>query len=313
MTHTTNKQFLGINFGFEDQKFYVEYASCSREVGNLREEFDKRAIELYNSRSKLMLGLSSGLDSQAVMHSFFSQGISIDCAFLYHPGYNEYEYNNLKILEKKYGFNALIIDIDPLKCKEEVMSLHQELNLHPYQIIHRKFLSMLPEDYDIVQGVHGPDLYYVNNKWYSVETANSFELSRLRAFQTVSNRTGEVIGWERTSEIMLSLLSDNVLTSFMYAYPYISQNKLMYNDGTKIPVIDHWDLYIKPFIYGKYWKDELEYFAKYQGPEGIDYIINGPMIEYKKNLIAIPYNTLVSHLGSKSSEVKRFYQRPDNT
>ena len=312
MTHTFDKNFLGTNFGFEDNKFYVEYQSCDRPVGNLREEFNLRAVALYENRPKLMLGLSSGLDSQAVMHSFFTQGMKIDCAFLYHPGYNDFEYNNLKILEKKYGFKALLVEIDPMKCKDEVMDLHNKLNLPPYQIIHRKFLSMLPKDVDIVQGIHGPDFYF-NGQWHCFETANSFELSRLRAFQTLEERTGEVIGWERTSEIMLSLLTDDVVTSFMYSYPYISKNGLVYESGKPIPVIDYWDLYIKPYVYGKYWKDELEYFPKYQGAEGIDYIMNGPRNEYKKNMISIPYNDLVNHLSSKTKKVVRYYQRPNPT
>ena len=307
MNPAFDKNFLGTNFGFEDNKFYVEYKSCSRKIGNLREEFDLRAIALYESRPKLMLGLSSGLDSQAVMHSFFTQGLKIDCAFLYLPGYNEFEYANLKILEKKYGFEAIIIEIDPIKDKDEIMTLHRELKLPPNQILHRKFLSMLPTDVDIVQGIHGPDFYFSNNKWFCFETANSFELSRLRAFQTL-DRTGEVIGWERTSEILLSLLTDDVVTSFMYSYPYISQNGLIYEDGKKIPDIDYWDLYIKPYIYGKYWKDELEYFAKYQGAEGIDYIINGPRNEYHKNIIMIPYIDFVKNLSSTADTSIRYYQ-----
>ncbi len=312
MKQAIDKHLFGINFGFEDQKFYVDYASCSRKVGNLREEFEKRAVELYTNQSKLMLSLSAGLDSQVVLHSFFSQEIPIECAFLYHPGYNEFEYINLKKLEKKYGFETLIIDIDPLKCKDEVTSLSQELNLHAYTLIHRKFLSMLPEDYSIILGAELPDLYYVNNKWYYVETANSYAISKLRAFQTIPGKTGEIISWGRTSEILLSLLTDDIVTAYLDTYPlYMSQNRLIYNDGTEIPVIDHGDLYIKPFLYGRYWKDELEYFAKYQGPEGIDYIMNGPNFEYKKNVVGIPYDNFVDHLRSNSPKVKRFYQRPD--
>jgi hypothetical protein len=312
MAYNNNKHFLGINFGFENEKFYVEHKSPTRPVGNLREEFDLRAVELYNSRPKLMLGLSAGLDSQAVMHSFFTQGIKLECAFLYHPGYNDFEYNNLQILEKKYGFKANIIDIDPIKCKDEIMSLHDEIGLPPYQIMHRKFLSMLPADADIVQGIHGPDLAFHNNKWYCLETANSFEVARLRSFQTL-NRTGEVIGWERTGEIHLSILNDDIIKSFIYSYPYISKNGLIYEDGSKIPNIDFWDLYIKPFVYGKYWKDELEYFPKYMGPENIEYIMKGPKHAYMSTLVAIPYDQLVSHLKSGTGEVARFYQRSTPT
>jgi len=287
---------LGLNFGFDEGKFYIDYYPAGRMVGTLREEFNKRAVELYTNVPNLVLGISSGLDSQAVMHSFFTQGIDIDYAFLYHPGCNTVELEQLRILEKKYSFKAQIVEIDAFKIKDEVMDLHRKLDLPPNQILHRKFLEALPKDKTIIQGIHGPDFFYKNNAWHIVETANSFEIARLRSFQTVEGRSGGVIGWERTGPITLSLLLDDVVQAFLKSYNYISKNGLIYESGDKIPFIDNWDLYIKPFIYGKYWGDELEYFPKYQGPEKIDYIMNGPRHQYNKNVTAISYDRLVRHL-----------------
>lgn len=303
-------KFRGINFGFDQDKFFVEYDSCSREVGNLRNEFEKRAISLYENNPKLMLGLSSGIDSQSVLHSFYTQGMKIDCAFLYFPSYNESEFNNLKILEKKYGFKSIIIDIDPMKCKDEVLHIWETEGLPPNQTLQKKFLEQLPTDLDFMQGIHGPDLFYSEKykKWSILETANSFEIFRLRALLSVKNRTGKIIGWERTPEISLSLLTDPAITSFIYSYKYISQNKLIYKDGSDIPLMDYWDLYIKPFIFGNYWKDELEYFPKYGGAEGIDYVLNGPYHRYRKNLAQISYFDQVDHLKKMDGSTKRYYE-----
>jgi hypothetical protein len=304
-------KFRGINFGFDQDKFFVEYDSCSRPVGNLREEFEKRAISLYENNPNLMLGLSSGLDSQTVLHSFFNQGIKIECAFLYYPTFNETEFANLKILEKKYGFKSIVVDIDPMACKDEVMHIWETEKIPPSQTLQKKFLEQLPPDLDFLQGINGPtDLYFSekHRKWSVLETANSYEIFRFRSFLSVQNRTGKIIGWERIPEITLSLLTDPVITAFMYSYNYISNNKLVYKDGTKIPLMDNWDLYIKPFIYGKYWKDELEYFPKYQGPEGIDYVLNGNYHRYRKNLIQIPYDELMSHFKKFDSSTIRFYE-----
>lgn len=302
-------KFHGINFGFEEEKFFVEYDSCSRSVGNLREEFEKRAISLYEHNPKLMLGLSSGLDCQAVLHSFFIQGLKIDCAFLYYPSFNEFEFNNLKILEKKYGFKATVIDIDPMTCKDEVMHVWETKQIPPSQTLQKKFLEQLPKDVNFLQGIHGPDLFYSEKykKWSVLETANSFEIFRLRAFLSLENRSGKIIGWERIPEIVLSLLSDSAVTSFMYSYNYISNNKLIYKDGSEIPLKDYWDLYIKSFIYGKYWQDELEYFPKYQGIDSIKYV-NGNYHNYRKNLIQIPYLELMSHLKNLDGTTIRFYE-----
>ena len=92
----------GINFSFENEKFFIEIDSCSRSVGNLREEFKRRAIDLYQNNKRITLSLSSGLDSQAVLHTFIELGIDIEYAFLYFPGFNDNEYVNLKKLENKY-------------------------------------------------------------------------------------------------------------------------------------------------------------------------------------------------------------------
>lgn len=299
----------GINFGFNNDKFFVEY-NCSRPVGNLREEFNKRAIDLYKKNPKQMLGLSTGLDSQSVLHSFFTQGIPLEVAFLYLIGSNENELERLRILEKKYGFKAIVITIDPHSKKEEILNTYDQTGIPPFHLLHLDFLNQLPSDYDFIQGIHGPDLFFRNNNWYMVESANSFELSRLRAFQK-SKRVGDIIGWERTGEILLSLLTDDVVESFVCAYPYIYENGLRDTDGERIKVVDYWDVYIKPFIYGKYWRNELEYFPKYQGPEKIDWIMNKKWHQFEKNLIPIPLNKLKSHLSTTNGEVIRFWQRSE--
>lgn len=305
-----NNVHSGINFGFEDDKFYVEY-SCSRPVGNLREEFDRRAEDLYRKNPKLMLGLSTGLDSQAVLHSFITQGIPIEVAFLYLKGSNENELERLRLLEKKYSFKAIVIETDPYAKKDEMMELHRQTGLAPYQHMHQEFLDQLPEDYDFIQGIHGPDLLSKNGKWYMLETPNSFEIARLRALK-LSNRTGDIIGWERTGEMLLSLLTDDVLQAFLYAHPYISENGLVDSEGEKIRLIDNWDVYIKPFIYGKYWKDELEYFPKYQGPEKIDWIMNTKWHDYQKHMLGTPLNDIIGHLSKCDGSVARFWERPRN-
>lgn len=301
----------GINFGFDQKKFYVEY-SCHRPVGNLREEFDKRAVSLNKKNPKQMLGLSTGLDSQAVLHSFYSQGIPLEVAFLYIIGSNENELERLKLLEKKYSFKATVYDIDPYKDKNHWIELYNQTGIPPYQHMHTDFLNQLPDNYDFIQGIHGPDLLFKDNNWYMLETANSFEIARLRALK-LSDRSADIIGWERIGEILLSLLTDDVVQAFLHAHPYIKENGLRDSDGEKIRLIDYWDLYIKPFIYGKYWKDELEYFPKYQGPEKIDWIMNTKWHQYTKNLVPIPLNDLINHLTKYDGSFIRFWQRSDNS
>jgi len=302
---------LGIDLGFEDQKFYMTFNSCCREIENFRKESEKLAFDLANKSKNLILGLSSGLDSQTVLHSFYSQNIRIKCAFLYLPNFNETEYNQIKILDKKYNIDLEIIDLDPNFYKEELIYEYELTGIPPYQLLHKKFLSFLPEDSDFIQGVDGPDFIKKNNVWYIIQTANSFVNSRTRGFNLL-NRTGRLINWEKTPEIFLSIIDDEIVKLFMIAYDNISKNGLSYSNDKEIPIIDHYDLYIKPYIYAKYWGGELEYFPKYQGPENIHWIMNHKWHEYKKNLITIPYIQLIEHLKNiNSNTTVKYYQRPD--
>ena len=79
----------------------MEHTSCTRPSGNLKEESDRRARDIYlNNPGKIMLCLSSGLDSQIALVSFVKQGIPLECSFLRLDGFNENEYENLKTLMK---------------------------------------------------------------------------------------------------------------------------------------------------------------------------------------------------------------------
>jgi hypothetical protein len=107
---------------------------------------------------------------------------------------------------------------------------------------------------------------------------------------------------------MLSILDDDIFKGYLFSTNYIMKNTLVYPGETERPrLIDRWDLYIKPLMYGLYWGNDLFYFAKYGGPEGIDYIMNGPKHRYAEKMLAIPFEQLVAHLKTGTS-VKRFYE-----
>lgn len=299
-----NSISTGINFGFENDKFYVEYM-CSRNVGNLREEFEKRALDLYNLSDKIILGLSTGMDSQAVLHAFYTQGIPITVSFLHFPGYNSYEFDNLQILIKKYNLDPIIVEIDPNKYKDEALHVWETEKIAPFQWLHKIFLDHLPKDYNFIQGASLGDFTNREGKIYLIETSDSFHAARSLVLRKL-NRSGKVLEWERTGEILLSFLTDEITTSFLHARNYIKNTPIFYEDNQKIPIIDHWDIYIKPFLYGRYWKDELEYFPKYQGCENIKWINDIKWHTYRNNLILIPYDELVNHLEKKDGTIKRY-------
>lgn len=296
---------------FTNNVFSVTLRGITRPVGNLRQECERKARDLYAENNKIMLGLSGGLDCQVVLHSFVSQGIPIKCAFLYLSGCNDFELNSVNFLKKKYDLDLEIVELNPDDLKNQVLTEYGQTGIPPYQLIHKHFLSLLPNEHTFIQGLDGPDLVKRSStgKWYIMQTANSYVNSRVRGLELL-NRTGKIVSWEKSSELFYSLITDEVVTSYMYAHNNIFNNGLYYSGDKAIPLIDHYDLYMKPFIYGKYWKDELEYFSKYQGPEKVSWIMNERWHRYDKNVVFIPYDEAIDVL-SKTGEERTFNQRPD--
>lgn len=294
-----------MKFGFEDNKFYIDYESCSRPVGNMRQESDRRALEIAESGSELVICCSAGLDSQSVLHSFYTQGIPVKTVFLYMPGFNDIEYENLKIVDKKYGIKTQIVDLNPLQIKHEILEDSQKYFLSTNQAIHRKFISLLPSDWDIIQMVHDPFVYISpTNKYYYYQGYHDPELSKIRLHESL-NRKGKFIPYGTTSEFIYSILNDDVYKAALYSSQYFDGNKL-HKENVDLLKLDRWDYYIKPLLYGKYWKDELIYFPKFGGWENVPYSKGNKW--FRKNAIAIPFFEFLNHLSFKPGNTKRYYE-----
>lgn len=297
----------GFNCGFEDNKFYVDFRPCTRPHGTMREEHEFRAREIAETSKKICVSLSSGVDSQSVLHSFYNLGVDFETSFLYCPGYNDIELKQLDILKQKYNIrpHVITLHIDQIKntIEEEVISLDVSIK---NSILQKEYVKQLPSDYDIVQMSHDPFV------WIDQATSASFffvgrympELSRARAFESLS-REGKTLFWANSPEFLASILDDDVFKSAIYTHRYFDGN------GASIPgkhllAEDRWDYYIKPIIYGKYWKDELEYFPKYAGTELIPNFNGNPLM--RKHGCAIPYFDLLTLLNNIGADPVRVYE-----
>jgi hypothetical protein len=309
-----------MNYGFENNQFYVEFPALTRVPGNMREESDRRAREIAESGSRLILSMSSGVDSQSVLHSFYTQGIPIECVFYYMPGYNEIEYQQLQQVKKKYPVKIDIIDLDPLKYEEQVMITAKEQAIHPIQIMQGIFTSLLPDDADVIQMIHDPFVHITKSeKFYFYQGYCSPEVARMRLMELL-NRKGKYIPYGDPSEFVYSILNDDVYKSAMYTHQYFDGNGL-YKENFHLDSVDRWDYYIKPIIYGKYWKDELIYFPKYGGWEHVPFMKNDPsdpalkipdaeVPNYRVKPVLIPYFEFIKEL-EQSKVPLRYYQRQD--
>ena len=279
------------HYDYADHKFTLQIAPATQSL-NFRESCVSRAKELADTLPNPVLSLSGGLDSQIVLHSFYEQGINLDCVFRHFPGYNDNELENIFLLQKKYNFHLTTVELDTDALKDSILEEYQQLGIPPNQLLYKHFCSKLPNDLDIIQGLDGPNIYRhsKDQRLYYMESYNSFEFARRRAMDLL-DRQGKFVSFEKNSNMLLATLNEESMTAFLNTYDYFFNNQV---EGVK--VIDLWDVYIKTYIYFKHWKHELEYFPKYQGPEGIDWIIDGPRHEYTKRMISIEVGDLLKHL-----------------
>jgi hypothetical protein len=295
-----------MKYGFDNDLFYVDFVSCSRQPGNIKEESERFARDIANRTSKILVCNSGGVDSQCAIHSFKTQGIDIETAFLHLPGYNDNEFNQVKLVDEKYKIKTKIVEIDPLSAESEIVKQTEQLDVsNRNALLHRKFIDQLPEDYLIIQHIHDP-LVYVNpnsgNKWYC-QGYNSAEISRARAFESLSR---EVVFFGNTPEYLVSVIGDDVFKAAIVTAKYFDENGAKIN-GKNLKVTDRYDYYIKPLLYGRYWGDELIYFPKFSGFENIPYI-NDHMDAERIHALTIPYFEFLDFLNTKGSITKRVYE-----
>lgn len=295
-----------MNFGFVDDKFYVDFAPSSRPWTNMREETELRAEEIYTQNNKILLSLSAGIDSQSVLHSFHLKSIPFEAVFLYLPGYNDTELSNVQVLERKYGFKTQIVDIDPLARKEEIEHESDVLDCNPLAVLHKLFLSHLPKDYDFIQMAHDPFVFInpTGQKKY-VQSYYDMEISKMRAFASL-NRAGRNIMYGSTSEFLLSIIGDDIYRAAISSHQYFDGNGLI-KEGALLTTVDRYDYYIKPLLYGKYWGTDLIYFPKYVGIEKIEFLNFISDFRKLNRCVTIAYDEFLTHLRSGKS-TKRYYQ-----
>lgn len=309
MNKDTKTTGLDTDWGYEFvNNEFVMYLQPATHRLNFREACEYRARELYNSLPNPVLSLSGGLDSHLVLHCFYSQGLKIDTYFLHSPGLNDNEFEQVKMLDKRYGCNTTIFEISPEDVKPKIMAAYEADGIPPNQHLYGMFYAMLPDEADIIQGLDGPNIYHypVNDKKYYMETWHSMEFGRRRVIDGL-NRRGRYCNFEKNSNLLLATLNDEIVDSFIQTFPYF------YNDSNKdvVNMIHLWDDYPKVFVYHSHWKDELIYFPKYRGAgaEKIDWIKNGPIHNYRANLILFETESIKTVLTDSTVPYTKFVQR----
>jgi len=300
-----------MSYGFDDKNnFYIDVTPLARPVGSPRVEFAERANFILQTYNDCILSFSGGTDSQATYLAFKDVGVNIPCAFMRMKGYNDNEYENVQQCISKWNIDVTIVEIDPYKEKDTILAQSQEHKIPPNQILHSIFLEKISDKLTWIEGFNGPDPYVHNGKHYILESANSVEYARLRAYKK-RNKRHTVVGFEKDEHLLASVLMEGTLTSVCNAWNYYNIPGLSYEGEEPISIINYWDLFIKPTFYGKNWSNDLLYFPKYQGCEKIDFIVNGMIHNYRENHMFIEIKDLLDHLVN-GTKTKRYIQRNPN-
>lgn len=309
-----------MKYGLNEQgKFYLEYTACDRPIGTVREEMEAACRELAN-QGEVLISLSGGLDSQVLLHTFHTMKLPYECAFLYHPGYNEIEYNQVKLLEQKYNFKCIIVSLNPDSHRDQIEQAALETGIPPEHHLMKLFVEQLPEHKDFLQGIEAPVFFHHRNEVYCVDTWNTIAIARDKALNQL-NRSGKIVYVDRRAvdnKFALSYLVDPVVDAYLNSFSYTQGNGLVEQDTGKSPeMFLSWEYYVKPIIFGTHWKNELEYFPKFASQRKIDWIFNpvNPQFRhsYKKQRVPIKRNDLIDHLSQWGTNNTKIWTEYENT
>jgi len=282
------------------------YTTCSRPVLSIYDETMRRAKEIYNMNpGKILLGMSSGLDSQTMLMAFLNQGLDVEGAFMHLPGYNDNEFEQLKLLEEIYNKKFQVVEIDPIASRAEIEQLAETLDVHCVAALHTKFLSMLPADKLFVQHLHDHFIYCREGKEpYFIDGYYTPTNARLRAWKSL-NRPGGEISFTATSEYLYSMIGDDIYKASIVSHVYFDKNGLKVDGKKWLKTVDRWDYYIKPIMFAKYWGTSLSYFPKFAGSENVDYLCTNP--KFLQKLIGIPYFEFLKFLEQGAGSINIQY------
>ena len=149
-----------------------------------------------------------------------------------------------------------------------------------------------------------------------MESWTAIEIASQRALREVK-REGRIVSIDRRSkfnEFTLALLDNPIVEGYCNSIRYIAGNGLVEKkSGESPPLIFSWEYYVKPLLYGLYWKGELELFPKDVSANNIDWIMNPADTRlrhnYKNKCAYVERNELISHLKDfGSNKTRRWHQ-----
>jgi len=285
---------------------YIAKLRSAGPVGNLKSTLEQIVKELGPN---LMLGVSGGLDSQILIHSFASQAIPFEAAMLHLPGYNDGDLENLKVLEQKYNFKLTVIELDIHNSfGHDILTEYYETGVLPDYILYRHFVSKLPTDCNFVQGLSAPIVLKRNvdgkQKLFYVDSLNHPHRELNRVLSALP-REGRIININDDPRYISSILHDSFYTAMMHSYDYLRGNRVEKNK-VEMGDAELYHYFVRPILYANYW-DDLIYSTKIDFLGNIDWPHD--RYNYTQNSCYIDYNIFKKFLEKDNATLSI----PDNS
>lgn len=263
----------GISFIKDNSTFSVKYISPARKISNLREEFKNDALLISKAYGKVYLAFSSGVDSQIILRSFLDAKVEFEAVFLYVKGHNEIEYRQLLECQRFFGIDIRVIEVEVEELKAEWLRDNSNNSVNSLVQYPFDYLSkQLEEDWPIVtQGKSEPAI--VGNNKSCCIYHNYYEAMELRF--SLIRRHREVIDFPFSPEAIASYYTDDNLKTFVSTYGYYTAN-----NRSPSEILQSFNNFAKPFVKGRYFKNDILWFPKLNGAE-----------EYPEWLLQMDFNT----------------------
>lgn len=276
--------------------------SAPESVTDIKTTVENIVAEYSKKYPRITLGISSGLDSQILINSFASQGIEFNAAFLYMPGYNDIELNNIALLEKQWNFTANIVEIDLHKNRQGQLFLeqYQQTGMFPDYQVYRYFVSLLPKTDAFMTGPTSPvvvrrtvnskqKFYYIDSKYLS---------HRLRA--RVASESMPALNISDDFRFITSVINNLLFDSLLNSYNYVQGNRLSKNKEI-IPDTLLYHNFVRPTVYANLWGNELlylpsvDFLGKVDWPQTTGY--------FQKNTVYVDYQILKKLLNKPGATI----------
>lgn len=294
-----------LTFIKDDSGYSVTYKSPSRKFGNLREELNNDAILISKEHGPVYVAFSSGLDSQVIMRCFVDMKCDFIPFFVHVEGKNDFEYDMVLKSEKFYGvkIEKHTLRLEDYQDKWIKHSIENDIpNCLHYPLV--EVINNLSEKFPIItSGANEPCIVGSTNSVVSIYH-NYYEQMRLRFRMIESNR--QVYDFPYTSESLAAYYCDDVIKTYADTSAYFKDNNLVYSTINMFPSTDYFNIYVKPFVKGKYFKKDVLYPSKRTGFELFPPELVRDISTPKNARVSATYSEVTDHLEKCDGSLKTF-------